>query len=183
MKAKSYVASFGCDYSSDTEWISAKAATREEASKLFLERTAAKIQFDAVLSDDVTAPAVFADMIPDEMPEGYGLLVMRLDTDNADPVSWGWAAIRVGEFKLFDHYQFERYGKLVSRGAYVTGREPVLHQAVDTNCETAVKLPDESLVFRNGSWVPCDIINGWWEEAGDPDTQPEFEPHLSGLRD
>lgn len=168
MKASKYVARVRCErrgISYGPKPSLGEGATRDEAQKALLADIATQVVFDAVLPGDIVVPAEFAEQIPDRMPDFYGLLILEIGNVKGRDTEWDWAAVPIGKFRLLNVWDYVN-GKVRVDAKLVASGKPVRHGVVDCNDDsTVLRLPDRSLKFRNGAWVPWRNIGADWGDA------------------
>jgi len=167
MKASKYVARVQCERRGI--WYGPKPSlgegtTRDEAQKALLADIATQVVYDAVLPGDIAVPAEFAESIPDRMPDFYGLLILQIGNVKGRETEWDWAAVPLGKFRLLNAWDYAN-GKIRVDARLVASGTPVCHGVTDCNDDsTVLRLPDRSLKFRDGKWVPRRNIGAYWED-------------------
>ena len=136
----------------DEIWIVGKGDNEAEAvqdcQKQIRERISISIHKE--VAPNVVLPLDVAEQAPKSLPDGYGLLILeRCDCECGLPNSWRFFAVQRGKHKLKTPY----WGDFLKFRITVV---PLLYSFEGPDCDFEIKLPENSMEFVQGQWVPCE---------------------------
>ena len=142
-----HIVSVSVSHGFDSEYLAGEGATEEEAAENCLAQVRQRLFHGVKLAEDIILPKEVAARVP-TVPDGHGLLILECCSHSSgDSYDWRFFAVRRGTHAL---------GRVETDWTwpFEAGAIPVLHMFADCNAEYEFTLPEGSMQFVDGGWVP-----------------------------
>ena len=94
---------------------------------------------------------------PATLPDGYGMLILeRCSHSSGDAYDLRFFAVKRGTHLLEARYESDGSPLDLPGRQYAVGDTPTVYSFMDRNDDYAFLLPEGSMEFVDGGWVPCE---------------------------